>query len=590
MSTDVQRICEALALVHELWACSIDIGLAVWLLEAETGLAMLGPLVVTILAVSILLVIASRIATAQKEWLAGIQVRVNVTAKVLQTMKGVKMLGLTSTLSDIIQRLRTAEITSSLRVRRLMASGIICGNTTDIFAPGIAFTGFVIMARYNGQTLTASSAYTTLSLISLLASPVKVLINFAVPQLMGAVGCFDRIQDYLLSASRHDHRLLMPTSQEHTHTKIHKIAIDNTNTEPDGIELKDVTRRKPSIASLGVNPPLLQVVGCTLAWSDTGRPVINDASFEVSPGLTMLVGPIGSGKSSLLKGLLGEIPSSKGYVYTDSRQVAFVDQTPWIRHGTLRENILGMSIFDHKFYSSVVHACALDQDFESLAQGDHTPVGSAGAALSGGQKLRVVRRASWYLKLKSDLKQALAKAVYSRRHILILDDVFSGLDAGSEERIFSRLLGRRGLLRDFGTTVLLATHAAHRLSYADKIIVLDAKGSVCEQGSFSKLMKAGGYVSSLAARHTIEADVKQKEMVTLTKNAESSDPAQANAADDLNRPVGDWSIYKYYFAAAGYSNTALLLGLLASFAFFLQFPGIVDPCRTLSTTPTTEND
>jgi ATP-binding cassette, subfamily C (CFTR/MRP), member 1 len=194
------------------------------------------------------------------------------------------------------------------------------------------------------------------------------------------------------------------------------------------------------------------------------------------------------------------------------------------------------------------------------------------------------------LKLRFNFKQALARAVYSRRHIFILDDVFSGLDAGSEDRIFSRLLGRTGLLRNLDTTVLLATHAAHRLSYADKIIVLDARGSVCEQGSFPALMKAGGYVSGLAARHTTEADDKQKETVTLTKNAESSDPSQTNAADDLNRPVGDWSIYRYYFAAVGYGNTALLFGLLASFAFFQQFPGIVHPRGSFPTTLRTEND
>jgi ATP-binding cassette subfamily C (CFTR/MRP) protein 1 len=139
------------------------------------------------------------------------------------------------------------------------------------------------------------------------------------------------------------------------------------------------------------------------------------------------------------------------------------------------------------------------------------------------------------------------------------------------------------LLRDNDTTVLLATHAAHRLSYADKIIALDVKGSVCEQGSFSELMKAGGYVSSLAARHTTEAD-KPKEIVTLTKNTESNDAAHASAADDLSRSVGDLSIYKYYFAAVGYGKIALFFGLMASFAFFLQFPGIVALRKPLSIT------
>lgn len=172
----------------------------------------------------------------------------------------------------------------------------------------------------------------------------------------------------------------------------------------------------------------------------------------------------------------------------------------------------------------------------------------------------------------------------------MLDDVFSGLDAASEDRIFSRLLGKRGLARDLNMTVLLATHAAHRLSYADKIIALDAKGSVCEQGSLSELMKTGGYVSSLAARHTQEADVESKETVALTTNTRSSDPVQASAADDLNRPVGDWSIYKYYFATVGYNSSVLLLGLIASFAFFLQFPGKVDSRRILRTALTTEHN
>ena len=177
--------------------------------------------------------------------------------------------------------------------------------------------------------------------------------------------------------------------------------------------------------------------------------------------------------------------------------------------------------------------------------------------------------------LSSNLTQALARAVYSRRHILVLDDVFSGLDASSEDRIFSHLLGKRGLLRDLNTTVLLVTHAAHRLSYADNIIALNAQGSVCEQGSFAELITIGGYVSRLAARHTAEADDEPKETVTLTKNVEPDEPARANAVDDLDRPVGDVQIYKYYFAAIGFGKTALFFGLMVLFAFFLQFTGMV---------------
>ncbi|KFY94605.1 hypothetical protein V500_03137 [Pseudogymnoascus sp. VKM F-4518 (FW-2643)] len=96
-------------------------------------------------------------------------------------------------------------------------------------------------------------------------------------------------------------------------------------------------------------------------------------------------------------------------------------------------------------------------DIETLPEGDSTKVGLAGAALSRGQRLHI----------------GLARAVYSQQQVLILDDVFSGLDAISEDRIFSRLLRKNGLLRQLGTTVILVTHAAHCLSYANYILSLN---------------------------------------------------------------------------------------------------------------------
>ena len=123
----------------------------------------------------------------------------------------------------------------------------------------------------------------------------------------------------------------------------------------------------------------------------TDASVVNDVSFETAHhSLTIIVGPIGSGKSSLLKGLLGETPSCKGFVYVDTLQAAFVDQNCWIQHNSFRQNILGMSLYDQDWYATVIHTCTLEEDIASLPQGDNTPVGSAGISLSGGQKQRLV--------------------------------------------------------------------------------------------------------------------------------------------------------------------------------------------------------
>jgi len=159
--------------------------------------------------------------------------------------------------------------------------------------------------------------------------------------------------------------------------------------------------------------------------------------------------------------------------------------------------------------------------------------------------------------------------------VLLLDDVFSGLDAHSEDRIFTRLLGREGLLRGSGATILLATHAAHRLSYADKIVALNSQGSVSEQGTFSDLMKTGGYTFNITTRHTKEAEHKQIKDAQLVRDAGLDDSTHTNAVNDLTRSVGDLQVYKYYFASVGYGNAALFLALMASHAVFFRSSGML---------------
>ena len=155
---------------------------------------------------------------------------------------------------------------------------------------------------------------------------------------------------------------------------------------------------------------------------------------------------------------------------------------------------------------------------------------------------------------------------------MILDDVFSGLDAASEDRIFARLLGKSGLLRRLGTTVILVTHAAHRLSYADHIISLSAQGTVTEQGKLGELVVNNGYVAGLAARYTAEAEDPPKEKPAPAKAKADDDTARQNAADDLNRPIGNWAVYNYYFTSIGRRNLVALMGLVICHVMCLQFP------------------
>ncbi|CZT50852.1 related to multidrug resistance-associated protein [Rhynchosporium secalis] len=553
MSSDVERICAAIVPIHAMWSSPVEITLAIWFLSREIGIALLGPLFVTALAISGPFWLSGRMGKAQGTWMEKIQTRIDATAKMLSSMKGVKMLGLSDKMSSIISQLRLDEIKMSLKMRKLMVGMIAFGNMSDIFAPGAAFAIYVLVATVNGQTLDVKSAYTALSLIALLVAPIRDIV-FSAPPLVAAVSCFDRIEKYLCSQTKKDYRMLLPDSA--AEAKI----ISRPSPELEDVENScyiDLTEVAPQRSS---SSPAIEVKNLTLAWSavTTDSSVIKDLSLEFQPGqLTMIVGPVGCGKSSLLQGLLGETPSSKGNVYINHAHISFVGQAPWIQNDTVRNNIIGVTAFDPEWYAKVVQACALDRDIGTLSESDNTRVGSGGAALSGGQRLRV----------------ALARAVYSRKRVLILDDVFSGIDATSEDCIFSRLLGKTGLLRQISTTVILVTHAAHRLSYSDNIISLNSLGALSEQGTFQQLISGDGYVASLAARHTTESEGGLAEVPALLK-APADDTACQNAAADLNRPVGNWSVYKYYFASAGLRNVLILAGFTVTNAAFEKFPDL----------------
>lgn len=538
MASDTETICLAFTNIHETWAVPIELGIALWLLERQLGLAFLAPAGVAFFSTAIILWMSKYIGNSQKVWIQGIQTRVGVTASMIGSMKGVKMLGFTSIISNIIQELRITELKLSRLFRQLLNVRIFVANSTSTIAPFITFVVFVIVAKYTGRTLDTSNAFTALSLISLLSSPMNTLIR-TIPQLNASMACFGRIETFLNSDARRDHRLPLnrPSSPR-----------DQTSTSD--IELGEI------LASIEISrsaqSPIIITQNASFGWTSEGLAAVSDVTFTItSRQFCFIIGPVGSGKSTLLKGVLGETPSSQGFVYSDSPATAYVDQTPWIQNGTIQQNILGISSFEEPWYSQVVRACALEVDIAKLPKGHATPVGSAGISLSGGQKQRV----------------ALARAVYSKKKLVILDDVFSGLDAETEEQVFTRLLGAKGLFHQMGTTVLLVTHAVHRLPYSNHIIALDSSGHISEQGSFNDLKSSGGYVQSLAAKHKEEneSDVKQDAAIpTLAKPvpiAEAEDTELEVA--ELNRRTGDFAVYKYYFDSIGWKqNTVFTIAVI----------------------------
>ncbi|KAK6074134.1 ABC transporter [Seiridium cupressi] len=548
MGTDVERIGHNFQMIHEIWASLIEIGVAIWLLEQQVFLACLAPVVVIIVSITATGPIATRAKTAQKAWIEKVQERLRVTSAMLDDMKAVKMLGLSTVMSNIVHGLRKAEVQTSRGYRKLLVWTLLLSNCPMNVAPVATFAVYVIIALYwKSGSLLAAQAFTAIALINLLTTPVLMLIQL-MPQLIQCIASFDRIQEYCNYA---DTDTPDAPNQYGKHND-------------SSISLQSLIRNTSEFGT-EQQKSVIVVENKSFAWTKSEPSILKDINLRVPKGsMTMIVGAVGSGKTMLLESILGETVSDTRTAAHTKTTIAYCSQQPWLENGTIRSNIIGVSQFDPRWYQTVKTTCVLDQDLQTMEMGDRTVVGSKGLSLSGGQRQRI----------------ALARAIYSREQIVILDDVFSGMDAHTVDLISRRLLGANGLLRTRGSTVILATHSHKLMTMVDTIIALGS-GKVVETGSPQTLLSKGGYVANLGLalpdpeETTDHIDITRIETTVLeTIPSVSLILEDDEKAPDSRRKNGDWSVYNYYFASSGHMVIILFLIGIAVWVFCSEFPTV----------------
>lgn len=534
MSADMERIRLGFRSLHEIWACILQAALAGWMLYIRLGIAFVAPIGLVIVCFATLAVLMRFAGDSQRAWMAGVQERVGLTAAFIASMKYLKMSGLSSVAGGIVQRLRIEELAAGARFRKIFITAALLGFIPYLIGPPVAFA-----SAYAQSTLDASTIFASLSFITLLTYPLEQVFE-ALPKLISGIACLGRIQAFLERDTRHDFRQLPYGDTKKTLEK------DTADTESS-------------------QNPVMVINDGKFGWEE-GKPVLKDVNVHIpKASLTLVVGPVGAGKSTFCKALLGETPFSEGHVAcrTDLAHVGFCEQTAFLSNGSVRDNIVGFCPFDNKRYSEVVSATALHVDFATLQQGDLTNIGSDGITLSGGQKQRV----------------SLARALYLPSDMLVLDDVFSGLDADTEERVFQQVFGVNGILRRRRTTVVLCTHSVRHLPAANKIIVLN-NGTIAEQGSFKQLTARQGYVQHLGLKVVSISDVLLED--TLSEQGvelpEASQPT-LNTSDlvpltDEGRQAGDGTVYKHYAKSIGFFLSICSLLFASLWGFFTNYPTI----------------
>lgn len=393
-----------------------------------------------------------------------------------------------------------------------------------------------------------AQAFTSVALINLLMMPVLIMLQ-VFPNLIGCIGSFDRIQEYCNYAEDASSQTRTDKRDKHDESSISLQSLSPAAPEPGSDESKHA----------------ITIDNHSFAWGKEQRPVLTNIDLRIAKGgITILVGSVGSGKTMLLESILGETIMTSGNPVDRPSSVAYCAQQPWLEGGTIRSNVVGVYTHDLKWYRTVTSACGLEKDLQSLDKGDLTVVGSKGVNLSGGQKQRI----------------ALARAVYSRQEIVMLDDVFSGMDGHTAESVSRRLLGGSGLLRTRGTTVILATHNHKLMTLADTLVVIE-DGRVVETGSPQTLLSSDGYVAKLGLSLRdeealgVDDDIARTESAALEKAVSTVMASDVDKdSEDPRRKNGDWSVYSYYFSSSGWITVASFLIGMAIWIFCEEFPTV----------------
>lgn len=271
----------------------------------------------------------------------------------------------------------------------------------------------------------------------------------------------------------------------------------------------DAVIAKPTANKTG--DEAVSIRNASFSWNKhDNRLALEEIDYVARKGqLSCIVGRVGSGKSSMLSAMLGDLWKSKGQV-TFHGASAYVAQSPWVMNATVKENIIFGHRLDSKFYDQTVKACALVEDFASLPDGDETEVGERGISLSGGQKARLT----------------LARAVYARADVYLLDDCLSAVDQHVGRHLIDEVFGAKGLLKT--KTRILATNSIPVLQEADHIVLLRA-GRIAESGSLAHLMtSSGGEVANLIRT---AQDEKTEEKQESEKQSDSIGSSTLSGSD-----------------------------------------------------------
>ena len=410
--------------------------------------------------------------------------------------------------------------------------------TANTFAVLVSVAVMVV----TGAQLTPGKVFMMMAFMNSLKLAVCKNLGYGLQILIEAMISFTRIQRFLLlpnltlqnqpdidCLSSHD-------CNGHGDSMVQRRRLGHSPTGPDG---------DPASRTL-----TLKVLDVTLCSNDErNSSILHNVTLEACDGdLVVLTGPVGSGKSSIIAAINGEVVVTEGTIFC-SGTIAYVSQNPWVFSGTIRENILFGKVYDQERFQAVVTVCALKKDLEMFPNGEMAIVGEKGVVLSGGQRARV----------------SLARAVYTDADLYLIDDPLSAVDANVSQYIFEECIC--GLLST--KTRVLVTNQTNHMEKADHIIVV-SKGAVLSRGKFvAEMTEARLLDTSHRSKDVTATRISSKEP-SMEGAEETADPLAKRIEKGLqeaeeDRMIGAVSMQLYWKYFRSGQSIVALIGLLVLF-------------------------
>jgi ABC-type multidrug transport system fused ATPase/permease subunit len=410
ISKDVEKLNEACLSLQYLWSGIFETFAVFVVVIILMGKAILPGLALMCVFLPLQYWLGLKVAYQKKSQAVISNKRTHLMEEILRGIKLIKMYGWEGSFFENLHKIRKEEGDMTDRINRIKS--LILGL---IFC----LPPMMCMVIFGTQEATGKIepvlVFTVLSFFNTLRVPFSKLPK-SLRDVLDAFSCLERIQDFLLEP---------------------ELATDDN--------MEEVDASQEGILFHNVS----------LSYGHGAKIVLANVNLDIHHGsLLMVAGPVASGKSNLLKSILGDLTIVEG-TYFASPSKAYVPQTPWTALGTVRDNIVFGKPMDEAFYRKVIHACALERDLEIMPDGDETWIGERGGNLSGGQKQRI----------------ALARAAYSRAELYVLDSPLSAVDMYTCQHIFKYCIEE--LMIGGGGTVVLATHQTELFKMSDHLVVME---------------------------------------------------------------------------------------------------------------------